>query len=158
MGYEQTSRAWCWKPRTQSLVTAVLVFSLSMACALSVLSCAPTGAPIDEAQYAAKLDGSWQGTVGDVKESMTFGADGKFVSKVRPLGFISNTLGQGVTETIRGTWTIRDKVITLKITSSDNEHLLNQATSSTIVAFKQDELVVRSAGGETSTFRRAATF
>ena len=129
---------------------------LTVMLALSLLACAPTGAPIEEAQYAAKLTGGWQGTVGNMKETMTFDAAGKFVSQVHPLGFISNTLGQGVTGTIRGTWTIKDKVITLNITSSDNENLLNKATSSTIVAFKPNELVIRSASGETSTFLRTS--
>jgi hypothetical protein len=118
------------------------------------LSCAPNSAPIPEAQYAAKIVGGWQGTVGDMKESITFNADGTFVSQVRPLGFISNTLGQGVTGTIRGTWTIQGRAMTLNITASDNERLLNKTTSSTIEAFRQGELVVKSASGETSTFVR----
>jgi hypothetical protein len=92
-----------------------------------------------------------------MKESMTFTADGNFVSNVRPMGFISNTLGQGVTGTIRGTWAIKDKHITLRITNSENERLLNKVTSSTIMKFMQNEIVVKSANGETSTFRRAFT-
>ena len=43
------------------------------------------------------------------------------------MGFISNTLGQGVTGTIRGTWSIQGKVITLTINSAENERLLNKA-------------------------------
>ena len=83
-------------------------------------------------------------------------ADGTFVAQVRPAGFISNTLSQGVTGTIRGTWTLTGKVITMKITSAENELLQNKVTTSTIVAFRQDQLVVRSVSGETSTFLRAA--
>jgi hypothetical protein len=72
-----------------SLVALALEFGLS--------SCAREGAPIQEAQYAATIVGDWIGTVGDTKETISFGADGKFVSKVRPGGFINNTLSQGVT-------------------------------------------------------------
>lgn len=117
-------------------------------------SCAPAS-PIAEADYRLKLVGDWLGTVGDTKETMSFKADGNFVAQVRPAGFISNTLSQGTTGTIRGTWTITGKVITMKITSADNENIQNKETSSTIVTFSQNELVVRSASGETSTFMRA---
>jgi hypothetical protein len=73
-----------------------LVFlGLLLACGLP--SCSPDGAPVAEAQYAAKIVGNWQGTVGDTNETISFAADGGFVSQVRPRGFISNTLGQGVT-------------------------------------------------------------
>jgi len=57
-----------------------------------------------------KNSGDWQGTVGDMKETISFDADGKFVSEVRRQGFISNTLGQGITGTIRGTWGAQWKV------------------------------------------------
>ena len=74
----------------------VLIFAFNLP------SCAPDGGTIGAAQYAAKIVGDWQGTVGDMKETISFNADGKFVSQVRPRGFISNTLGQGITGTIRG--------------------------------------------------------
>ncbi len=86
---------------------------------------------------------------------MSFKADGNFVAQVRPAGFISNTLSQGTTGTIRGTWRIAGKVITMKITSADNENVRNKETSSTVVTFSQNELVVRSVSGETATFMRA---
>jgi hypothetical protein len=117
-------------------------------------SCAPAS-PIAEADYRAKLVGDWLGTVGDTKETMSFKADGNFVAQVRPAGFISNTLSQGTTGTIRGTWRIAGKVITMKITSADNENVRNKETSSTVVTFSQNELVVRSVSGETATFMRA---
>jgi hypothetical protein len=120
-----------------------------------VLSCAPPGSPIPEAEYRAKLVGDWQGTVGEMKETISFRADGGFTSQVRPMGFISNTLGQGVTGTVRGTWTLQGKIITLNITGAENEKLLNSSTASTIESFKPNELVVKSARGETSTFVRA---
>ena len=117
-------------------------------------SCAPAS-PIAEADYRVKLIGDWLGTVGDTKETMSFKADSSFVAQVRPAGFISNTLSQGTTGTIRGTWTITGNVITMKIMSADNENMQNKETSSTIVTFSQNELVVRSVSGETSTFMRA---
>jgi hypothetical protein len=98
--------------------------------------------------------GDWQGTVGDMKESIRFRAGGGFTSQVRPMGFISNTLGQGMTGTINGTWAIQGKAITLTITSAENEKLLNKTTTSTIQSFRPNELVVKSASGETSTFVR----
>src|SRR5208283_2826002 len=108
-----------------------------------------------ESQYRNKLAGDWQGTVGDMNETISFHADGGFTAQVRPMGFISNTLGQGVTGTIGGTWAIQGKVITLTISSAENETLRNKTTTSTIESFKQNELVVKSASGETSTFVRA---
>jgi hypothetical protein len=65
------------------------------------------------------------------------------------------TLGQGITGTIRGTWTITGNVITLNIDGAENENVLNKTTRSTIERFKQNELVVRSSSGETSTFVKA---
>jgi hypothetical protein len=127
---------------------------LMLLVAFGVTSCAPNAPPITETQYSAKLAGDWQGTVGDIKETISFRADGGFTSQVRPTGFISNTLGQGVTGTIRGTWAIQGKVITLTINSAENERLQNKTTSSTIESFKQNALVVKSASGETSTFVR----
>ena len=118
-------------------------------------SCTPEGPPIAESQYRTKLVGEWQGTVGDMKETISFRTDGGFTSQVRPRGFISNTLGQGVTGTIRGTWALQGKVITLTISSAEKERLLNKTTTSTIESFKPNELVVKSASGETSTFVRA---
>ena len=122
--------------------------------AFSVPSCAPNAPPIAESQYPVKLAGDWQGSVGDMKETISFRSDGGFTSHMRPMGFISNTLGQGVTGTIRGTWAIQGKVITLTISSAEDERLLNKTTASTIESFKQNELVVKSSSGETSTFVR----
>jgi hypothetical protein len=127
-----------------SLISLVLASCLS--------SCAPAGPPIPEGQYAAKILGDWEGTVGETKETISFSADGKFKSKVRPGGFINSTLGQGTTGTIGGKWTIEGKVVTLKIDSAENVALLNKTTTSTIESFKQYELVIRSSTGETSSF------
>src|SRR5260221_11536831 len=132
----------------------MLRFSLLVIFAFNLSSCAPDGATIGEAQYAATIVGNWRGTVGDMKETISFSADGKFISQVRPQGFISNTLGQGITGTIRGTWKIEGNIITLSIDSAENENVLNKTTTSTIGMFKQNKLVVRSSSGETSTFAR----
>jgi hypothetical protein len=98
--------------------------------------------------------GRWQGTVGDLKETMSIDGDGTFVCQLHPMGFIANTLSQGVTGTIRGTWKITGAMITLRITGAENERLRNRMVSSTIVAFKEDELVLKSDRGETSRFQR----
>src|SRR3954451_716236 len=130
-----------------------IVLLLLLACGLS--ACSPEGAPVAEAQYSAKIVGDWQGTVGDSRETISFNADGGFVSQVRRQGFISNTLGQGVTGTVRGTWAIKGRAVTLSISSAEDVRVLNGSTTSTIEAFKPNELVVKSnTTGETSTFVR----
>jgi Lipocalin-like len=77
------------------------------------------------------------------------------VSEVRERGFISNTLGQGVTGTIRGSWTINGKTIILNIASAENERVANRSTTSVIETFTPNELIVKSDRGDTSKFRRA---
>lgn len=127
---------------------------LLLALALGVSACRPAK-PVAEAEYGAKIVGNWLGTVGDMKESITFSADGSFTAQLRPRGFISNTLSQGVTGTIRGTWAINGKTIILKVTSAEDERVKNAATSSTILAFNQEELSLKNDVGKTSTFTRA---
>ena len=129
-----------------------LLGALLLSC--SFPSCTPNAGPVPEAQYRSKLVGEWQGTVGDMKETISFHADGGFTSQLRPRGFISNTLGQGVTGTISGTWALQGKVVTLTITSAEHERLLNKQTTSTIESFNPNTLVVKSVQGETSTFLR----
>ena len=137
-------------------ITCLPMLGLLLALALGIWSCTPAE-PVPEAEYGAKIVGNWLGTVGDMKESITFSADGSFIAQVRPQGFISNTLSEGVTGTIRGTWAINGKNITLKITSAEDERVKNSVTSSTILAFSQDELSIKSERGETSTFLREAS-
>lgn len=146
-------RAWHCRPALCKAAGHLLVFGMLLA--VATVSCSSGSAPIQEGQYAQSIVGNWQGTVGDMKETITFTADGKFVSQVRPRGFISNTLMQGTTGTIRGAWTIKDKALNLNITSAENEQLLNKTASSTILSFTENQLVVKSASGETSTFLRA---
>jgi hypothetical protein len=129
------------------------VVLLGLIFALCLSSCAPDET-IKEVQYASKIVGNWQGTVGDERELISFGADGNFVSQVRSRGFISDTLGQGVTGTVGGKWSITGSTIRLHIDHAENEAVLNRTTTSTIESFKQNELLVRSSSGETSKFLR----
>ena len=55
---------------------------LLLALALGVSSCTPAK-PVAEADYSAKIVGNWLGTVGNMKESMTFTGDGSFVARRR---------------------------------------------------------------------------
>jgi hypothetical protein len=125
-----------------------LVFALLQSCSSDVAS-------VPETEYSARIVGEWLGTVGDTRETISFGGDGTFVSQVRSRGFISNTLGQGVTGTIRGKWAINGKVITLNVTGAEDARLLNTSTTSTIESFKPNDLVVKSQRGDTSTFVHA---
>jgi len=117
-------------------------------------SCANNSPPVSEAEYSTKIVGRWQGTVGDLKETMSIDGDGTFVCQLHPVGFIADTFHQSVTGTIRGTWKITGAIITLRITGAEDEHLRNTIASSTIVAFKEYELVLKSDRGETSRFQR----
>ena len=126
---------------------------LLVALTLGISSCKPPK-PVPESEYAAKIVGNWLGEVGHMNESMTLNRDGNFIARLRPQGFISNTLSQGATGTIRGTWAIQGKTITLRIASAEDERVKDHVTSSTILAFNQDELSLRSDRGETSTFSR----
>jgi hypothetical protein len=117
-------------------------------------SCENNSSTVPEADYSTKIVGRWQGTVGESKELMSINADGTFVCQLYPTGFIANTLSQGVLGTVRGTWKISGAMITLQITGEKKEHLENKIAVSTIVAFKKDEIVLRSDGGGTSPFHR----
>ena len=117
-------------------------------------SCADKSPPVPETEYVTKIVGGWQGTVGNSKEIMSIDSDGTFVCQLWQMGFIANTLSQGIPGTIRGTWKITGAVITLKITSAKNEDLGNKTALSTIVAFRENELVLKSDRGETSLFQR----
>jgi hypothetical protein len=85
---------------------------------------------------------------------MSIDRDGTFVCQLYPTGFIANTLSQGVKGTVHGTWIISGAIINLRITGAKNERLENTNAASTIVAFKKDELVLKSDGGGTSPFQR----
>ena len=119
-----------------------------------LVACSQDTAPVVAADYAAKIVGGWEGTVGDDSETIRFDSDGKFVSEVRPRGFISNTLGQGVTGTVRGTWQIKGNAITLNVANAQDARVANTLTTSTIEKFEPNEIIVKSSRGDTSTFRR----
>ena len=57
-------------------------------------------------------------------------------------------------DSIRGTWKLTGTAITLDITGETNEHLENKSASSTIVSFKEDEIVLKFNRGDTSAFER----
>jgi hypothetical protein len=121
---------------------------------LCLTSCKDNSPTVPQAEYSAKIVGRWQGTAGEMKETMSIDADGTFVCQLYPTGFIANTLSQGVKGTVRGTWEIHGAKITLNITDAKKEHLENRMTASTIVAFKKNELVLKSDRGGTSPFQR----
>jgi hypothetical protein len=126
---------------------AVVVMGVSLAV------CVNNSSPVSEAAYSTKIVGRWQGTVGDLKETMSINEDGTFSCEVRPMGFIANMLYPVAPGTVSGTWSITGKIITLTITGAKNERLANKIASSTIMAFNENELVLRSAG-TSSSFRR----
>jgi hypothetical protein len=132
--------------------TSPLLAGLLLACALA--ACSRDGPPVAEADYPKSIVGDWQGTVGDERETISFRADGAFSSQVRRRGFISDTLGQGVTGSIRGTWAISGRTVTLTINSAEDVRLLNSSTTGTIETFKPNEIVVKSSAGGTATFVR----
>ena len=134
--------------RTSTLCLAGMLLAWALA------GCSRDGAPVAEADYPSSIVGDWQGTVGDERETISFHADGGFTSQVRRRGFISDTLGQGVTGSIRGTWAISGRRITLTINSAEDVRLLNSSTTSTIETFKPNEIVVKSSAGGTATFVR----
>ena len=135
-----------WTYWTRSIILIVLGFFLG--------ACTNNLTPVPEAEYSTKIIGSWQGTYGDSKETMSISSDGTFVCKVHSTGFIATTLSQSLPGIISGTWKMTGAVITLSITGAKNERLANRIASSTIESFKVDELVLKSNNGETSLFRR----
>jgi hypothetical protein len=120
---------------------------------VSLAACANNSSPVPEAAYSTKIVGRWQGTVGDLKETMSINGDGTFVCQLHPAGFIANMLYPVAPGTISGTWKITREIITLRISGAKNERLANKIASSTIVAFNENELVLRS-DGKSSSFLR----
>jgi len=127
---------------------SVVVFGSCLA------SCTSKTSTVPEAEYSTKIVGSWQGAVGNVKETMSIAGDDTFVCQLQPMGFIARTFSPSVTGRVRGTWEITDATITLRISDEKNEHLRNNIASSTIVAFTEDKLTLKSNHGETSPFQR----
>ena len=136
-------------PWIVALAAAVMGFSLT--------SCPKQSRPISQADYSKTLVGDWQGTVGNVMETISFKGDGTFVCQLLPAGFIGTMLFPKRPGSIRGTWNIAGAVITLTITGEKDERVLNNIASSTIVSFKKNELILKTDRGDTSTFLRALT-
>ncbi len=128
-------------------------FCLLFILLMGVSACSPV-TPVVETDYSADILGQWKGTVEGMDESITFREDGQFKALVRPGGFISNTISQGTTGSISGTWAIDGDVITLKITDAVDETVVNHETTSVIQSFNSNKLVLKGDGGETSTFTR----
>ena len=121
---------------------------------LCLVSCTNNLLTVSKADYSKKIVGTWKGTVGNLKETMSIKGDGTFVCRLHPGGFIANMIYPTVPGTIDGTWKINDAMITLRITDEKNENLTNRVASSTIVSFKEGELELKSDRGETSLFQR----
>ena len=121
---------------------------------LCLVSCTNNLLTVSKADYSKKIVGTWKGTVGNLKETMSIKGDGTFVCRLHPGGFIANMIYPTVPGTIDGTWKINDAMITLRITDEKNENLTNRVASSTIVLFKEGEIELKSDRGETSLFQR----
>ena len=64
-------------------ITCLPMLGMLLTLALGICSCTPAE-PVPEAEYGAKIVGNWLATVGDMKESIAFSADGSFIPQVRP--------------------------------------------------------------------------
>ena len=148
-----------WRRIHHSPLFWVGVFPFLAAITIYVLSDDLSWRPVNtvsvgEAEYSSEIVGDWQGRVEGRNETISFRADGGFISTVQPQGFIGRTLGQGVTGTIRGNWAIKGRSITLNISSAEDERVLNTVATATIESLKTNELIVKSSTGDTSTFMR----
>jgi len=121
---------------------------------LCLVSCTNNIQTISKADYPTKIVGTWKGTVGNLKETMSIKGDGTFVCRLHLGGFISNMIYPTVPGMIYGTWKINDAIIALSITGAQNENLRSSVALSTIVSFKEGELELKSDRGETSLFQR----
>jgi hypothetical protein len=121
---------------------------------LCLVSCTNNLLTVSKADYSKKIVGTWKGTVGNLKETMSIKGDGTFVCRLHPRGFISNMIYPAVPGTIDGTWKINNAIITLTINGAKNENLTNSSASSAIISFKEGELELKSDRGETSLFQR----
>jgi hypothetical protein len=126
-------------------------------CALVVIlaGCTHNSPQVAESQYPTKIIGGWLGTVGNLRESMVINGDGTFVCHLRKTGFIAEMLYPAPPGTVSGTWSIVGAVLTLTISATKSERLENRKASSMIVAFREDEMELKS-HGNTSSFHRTA--
>jgi hypothetical protein len=135
--------------RSACAAPAALLVALVMCAA-----CSREPAALAEADYAAVIPGQWMGTVGDSRERLSLGTDGRFDCDLRSTGFLANTLSQGVAGSVHGAWRIAGRKITLIVTGEKNERVENTVATGTIVSLRPDALVMRSDRGETTTFQR----
>jgi hypothetical protein len=143
-------RACCLKriSAVQARALALVVLGASLA------TCANNSRPVSEADFSTAIVGRWQGTVGDKRETMSIKRDGTFTCRLNQTGFLGNMLYPVVPGTVSGTWIITGNVVTLVITGEKHERLANKSASSVIVSFNENELVLKSDRGETSSFVR----
>ncbi len=108
--------------------------------------------PIPENEFSQAIVGEWLGTVGNMKESIKFKNDGTYIATLHPSGFLYNTIPDGITGTVSGTWSITGQIITLKITDTEKENVINTETKSTILEFYKGEIILKDEKGEKTTF------
>ena len=132
-------------PFTTLVLSVLLLFNLN-ACTSSER--------IPDSEFPKAIIGEWLGTVDNLKESIKFKDDGTYIAKVRPTGFLANTLSESRTGTVSGTWLIQGNTITLKITGTKNEQVLNSGTTSTILEFRNNEILLKDEKGASTTFTR----
>jgi hypothetical protein len=138
----------------KALFTPLVVTVMAVVMGCSLTSCPRHSRSVSPTDYSRTIVGDWQGTVGNVTETMSIKGDGTFVCQLQPAGFIGTMLFPKRPGTIQGMWTIAGSKITLNITGEKHERLQNSMASSTIISFKKDELVLKSDQGDTSTFLR----
>lgn len=109
---------------------------------------------VEESDYSTKIIGSWEGTVGEVREVMVLKPDSTFVCHLHSIGFIANTLSQSLPGTINGKWYLKDSKIYMQITGEKNENVVNTNVSSLIVGFKQNSMLLKSGVGDSALFNR----
>lgn len=126
-----------------------------LALVIGLAGCTRESPAVPEAEYATRIVGGWRGAVGDLDERMVLNSDGIFVCHLRKTGFIATMLYPTAPGTLTGTWSIAGSIMTLVVSGAKNERLSNVVASSAIVAFHENEIVLRSRG-TTSSFRRTA--
>jgi hypothetical protein len=129
--------------------TAILALLVILA------NCTRNSPHVPNAEYSTTIVGTWLGTVGNISESMVINGDGTFVCHLQKTGFIADMLYPAAPGIVTGTWSIVGSVMTLTISGAKNERVANGVASSMIVAFSQNEIVLKSRRN-TSSFRRTA--
>ena len=65
----------CRRSVFRGITNATRIFFLGLLFACGLPSCSPDGVPVGEAEYSAKIVGTWQGTVGDRNEVISLPTD-----------------------------------------------------------------------------------